>query len=230
MPRAAPPPAGTPVPFAITRWAAQNRRRVAELVWLNELGGLTARIVGPDTHPLYAKWSPHDLLPEAERLSWLASRFPSPRMVEYEELDDGWLIVTMGMPGRSAVEARGGEHRDRAAAAVGEGLALLHSLDPSECPFGPADWIGVQDEVDVLVVAHGDACTPNTLLAENGSFVGIVDVGDLGVADRWADLAIASWSLEWNFGPGHDDAFWAGYGEAPDPDRVRRYRCLWGEP
>ena len=38
---------------------------------------------------------------------------------------------------------------------------------------------------------------------------------------------IASWSLEWNFGPGHEDAFWAGYGEAPDPERIRRYRTLW---
>ncbi|MHA6509211.1 phosphotransferase [Tessaracoccus sp. Y1736] len=230
MPLATPPPAGTPVPFAITRWAAQNRRRVDELVWLNELGGLTARVVGPDTTPLFAKWSPHDLLPEAERLSWLASRFPSPRMVEYEELDDGWLIVTMGLPGHSAVDARGQAHPDRAAAAIGEGLAMLHSLDPSDCPFGPADWIGVQDDVDVLVVAHGDPCAPNTLVADDGRFVGIVDVGDLGVADRWADLAIASWSLEWNFGPGHEDAFWAGYGEAPDPERIRRYRTLWGEP
>lgn len=230
MPLAAPPPPGTPVPFAITRWAAEHRRRVDELVWRNELGGLTARLVGGDAPPLYAKWSPHDLLPEAERLSWLSSRHPSPAMVDYEELDDGWLIVTGGMPGESAVSARWASDPDRAAHAVGEGLARLHTLDPADCPFGPAEWIGVQDDVDVLVVAHGDACAPNTLIAADGSFAGNVDVGDLGVADRWADLAIASWSLEWNFGPGHEDAFWAGYGEAPDPERIRRYRTLWGEP
>ena len=230
MPLASTPPPGTPVPFAITRWAAAHGRRVDSLVWRNELGGLTARLVGPDEQPLYAKWSPEDLLPEAERLSWLASRFPSPRMADYEEVDDGWLIVTLGMPGESAVGSVGMADPDRAAAAIGEGLAILHSLDPTDCPFGPADWIGYQDDVDLLVVAHGDACAPNTLIDADGAFVGIVDVGGLGVADRWADLAIASWSLEWNFGPGHEDALWAGYGEAPDPERIRRYRTLWGNP
>ncbi|WP_353080749.1 phosphotransferase [Tessaracoccus lapidicaptus] len=230
MPLASTPPPGTPVPFAITRWAAAHGRRVDSLVWRNELGGLTARLVGPDEQPLYAKWSPEDLLPEAERLSWLASRFPSPRMADYEEVDDGWLIVTLGMPGESAVGSVGMADPDRAAAAIGEGLAILHSLDPTDCPFGPADWIGYQDDVNLLVVAHGDACAPNTLIDAAGAFVGIVDVGDLGVADRWADLAIASWSLEWNFGPGHEDALWAGYGEAPDPERIRRYRTLWGNP
>lgn len=230
MPLAAPPPPGTPVPFAITHWAAVNRRHVEQLVWRNELGGLTARLVADDATPLYAKWSPHDLLPEAERLSWLSGRHPSPRMADFEELDDGWLVVTVGLPGESAVSTRWAGEPDRAAFAIGAGLARLHTLDPDDCPFGPAGWIGVQDEVDVLVVTHGDACAPNTLLGPDGSFVGTVDVGELGVADRWADLAIASWSLEWNFGPGHEDAFWAGYGEAPDPERIRRYRTLWGEP
>ena len=48
--------------------------------------------------------------------------------------------------------------------------------------------------------------------------------GDLSRAQ-----CVTSWSLEWNFGSGLDDAFWRGYGEAPDPERIRRYRTLWGE-
>jgi kanamycin kinase len=47
------------------------------------------------------------------------------------------------------------------------------------------------------------------------------------VADRWADLAIASWSLGWNFGPGWEAAFYAAYGIAPDPERIAYYRLLW---
>ena len=43
-----------------------------------------------------------------------------------------------------------------------------------------------------LVVCHGDACNPNFLLADDGNFTGYVDLGGLGVADRWADLAVAS--------------------------------------
>jgi kanamycin kinase len=151
-------------------------------------------------------------------------------MLDYEELDDGWLVVTAGLPGENAVAPRWKAEPDVAARAIGEGLALLHSLDPSDCLFETPEWVGVQDDIDLLVVAHGDACAPNTLLSDDGAFLGHVDVGDLGVADRWADLAIASWSLEWNFGPGHEQPFWDAYGIAPDPDRIAHYRRLWGEP
>src|SRR5262245_4550806 len=37
--------------------------------------------------------------------------------------------------------------------------------------------------------AHGDACAPNTLLAADGRWSGHVDLGLLGIADRWADGA-----------------------------------------
>ena len=48
-----------------------------------------------------------------------------------------------------------------------------------------------------------------------------------GVGDRWADLAIAIWSTEWNYGPGWADTLLAAYGVPPDPERARRYRELW---
>jgi len=56
--------------------------------------------------------------------------------------------------------------------------------------------------VDRLVVCHGDACCPNTLLGPDGRWVAHVDLGQLGTADRWADLAVATWSTAWNYGPG----------------------------
>lgn len=77
------------------------------------------------------------------------------------------------------------------------------------------------------VVCHGDACAPNTLLSHAGAFAAHVDLGDLGVADPWADLAIAAWSTEWNFGPGFEAEVYAGYGVAPDHDRIAYYRLLW---
>jgi aminoglycoside phosphotransferase len=81
--------------------------------------------------------------------------------------------------------------------------------------------------VDRLVVCHGDACAPNTLITEDGRCSGHVDVGDLGVGDRWADLAVATWSSEWNYGPGWEKLLLSAYGVAPDPDRTRYYRLLW---
>ncbi|MBD8080422.1 phosphotransferase [Cellulosimicrobium arenosum] len=81
--------------------------------------------------------------------------------------------------------------------------------------------------VDRLVVCHGDACVPNTLLHDDGTFAAHVDLGSLGVADRWADLAVAAWSTEWNYGPGFDGHVYAGYGVEPDPERIAFYRLLW---
>jgi aminoglycoside phosphotransferase len=85
----------------------------------------------------------------------------------------------------------------------------------------------VPPPVDALVVCHGDACAPNTLIDDDGSCSGHTDLGALGVADRWADLAIATWSATWNFGPGFEDQLLEAYGVEPDPLRTAYYRLLW---
>ncbi|WP_129339792.1 aminoglycoside 3'-phosphotransferase [Cellulomonas endophytica] len=77
------------------------------------------------------------------------------------------------------------------------------------------------------VVCHGDACAPNTLLDDAGRPAGHVDLGHLGVADRWADLAVAAWSTEWNYGPGWGPTLLAAYGVRADPEREAFYRLLW---
>lgn len=196
-------------------------------MWVNELGGLTARLSAPDAKDLFAKWSREDLEPEAERMSWLSSRHPSPRVFDYVEGDGEWLLVSGALPGASAVSERWKADPDRAAAAIGEGYARLHSLDPSTSMFGQVGWVGDEPDVDRLVIVHGDACVPNTLIGDDGRFVGHVDLGDLGVADRWADLAVASWSIDWDFGPGHQRAFWDGYGIEPDEERIAHYLRRW---
>ena len=80
---------------------------------------------------------------------------------------------------------------------------------------------------DRLVVCTGDACAPNTLVDDGGNCSGHVDLGMLGVADRWADLAVATWSTQWNYGPGWEGALLDAYGIEPDPERTRYYRLLW---
>ena len=92
--------------------------------------------------------------------------------------------------------------------------------------FDALDALGSQARGD-LVVCHGDACAPNTLIDAKGDFAGHVDLGALGVADRWADLAILAWSTEWNYGPGWESALYDAYGIAPDEQKVRTYRLLW---
>lgn len=109
--------------------------------------------------------------------------------------------------------------------------------------INPADWhpdlkhvgtveraLGVLADtppVDQLVVCHGDACAPNTLVGDDGTCTGHVDLGTLGVADRWADLAIATWSTQWNYGPGWERPLLDAYGVTADPQRIAYYRLLW---
>ncbi|MDW3218990.1 MAG: aminoglycoside 3'-phosphotransferase [Acidimicrobiales bacterium] len=81
--------------------------------------------------------------------------------------------------------------------------------------------------IDALVVCHGDPCAPNTLITADGRPAGVVDLGSMGVADRWADIAVATWSADWNFGPGWQQALLDGYGIDADPERTEYYRLLW---
>ena len=101
---------------------------------------------------------------------------------------------------------------------------------PAHQPLGIRRALRLPGEippVDRLVIGHGDSCAPNTLLADDGRWSGHVDLGALGVADRWADLAVATWSTEWNYGPGWDAILLDAYGVRPDQDRIRYYRLLW---
>ena len=81
------------------------------------------------------------------------------------------------------------------------------------------------DEED-LVVCHGDYCPPNVLLQE-GRVTGYVDLGELGAADRWWDVATGAWSVGWNFGEGLEPLFYESYGVTPEPGRIRFFRLLY---
>lgn len=125
-----------------------------------------------------------------------------------------------------SAEARLATARRRAADGVADS-SLWHPVHASHTVASALHSLADVPPVDRLVVCHGDACAPNTLLDDDGRWTGNVDLGALGVADRWADLAIATWSLEWNFGPGWEGLLLDVYGVDPDPDRTAYYRLLW---
>jgi kanamycin kinase len=217
------------------------RGRPITPVWRNELGGLTFRL-GDGNDAQYVKWiatgTPEiDFPAEAERLTWARRWITVPTVVDRSADADGSWLVTAAVPGHSAVDPQWIARPTTAATAIGRGLRAFHEALPvAECPF---DWsierrlshvsadLGAAPPIDRLVVCHGDACAPNTLLSDDGTVAAHVDLGSLGVADRWADLAVAAWSTEWNYGPGYDGLVYSGYGVAPDAERIAYYRRLW---
>jgi kanamycin kinase len=223
------------------------RGREVRLVWENETGGRTY-VFGD----CYVKCSPRDLEPERSRLEWAGAFMRVPRVLDSGA---GWLM-TAAIPGTNAVADRWLADPQRAVVAIGSGLRALHDALPVDtCPFSwsvedrltrilvdkdrwhdehrPLDVetalrvVHGPPSIDRLVVCHGDACAPNTLVGDDGTFCGHVDLGALGVADRWADLAVATWSCDWNYGPGWQPTLLRAYGVESDPVRTAYYRLLW---
>lgn len=84
----------------------------------------------------------------------------------------------------------------------------------------------VRPPAEDLVVCHGDYCVPNVLV-RGWRIAGFVDLGAVGVADRWRDLGIALWSVTRNLGPGWEDRFLEAYGVPRDPQRLAYYVLLY---
>jgi aminoglycoside phosphotransferase len=260
--------AGRPLQKAIVPSAVQAvaAGRPVQVVWENEIGGLTFA-VGSGPTPWFVKWAPAgsgvDLQAEAARLAWAAPFTPVPEVLDGGVDEGGSWMVTSGLDGDSAVADRWKHDPRTAVRGIGAGLRAFHDALPvAACPwswsaddrlddarrrgdngqFNRRRWHAVHQHLDIdealarlaapppidaLVVCQGDACAPNTLLDDDGRCTGHVDLGALGVADRWADLAVATWSLDWNFGPGWQDLFLDAYEVAPDPRRTEYYRLLW---
>lgn len=239
--------------------------RAYEVVWVNQVGGLTLRI-GRGPASMYVKWLPAasggDVSGELERLAWASAYTPVPRVLNRGHDDEGSWFVTEAIDAQNAVSPRWRRSPDAAAAEIGAGLRALHDALPRrDCPF---DWSAASRLAEIraraangecdehewsrefagmtldralnelgrapdedLVVCHGDACAPNTLIDARGQWVAHLDFDQLGVGDRWADLAVASWSTVWNYGPGWEDTVYEAYGVAPDLGKIRYYRLLW---
>lgn len=209
--------------------------RQTDLIWRNELGGLTFRI-----DDQFVKWNPRhtgiDLDRERVRLDWISDRHPAPRVLASGADDDAQWLVTAALPGDCAVGDTWRARRPEAIQAIAEGLRAIHSIPIADVPghWTSEVWVGRTPEslgprppTEQAVLVHGDACAPNTLISAAGNWTGNVDFGDLAVGDRWADLAIASVSLDWNFGAGHQHELFAAYGVEPDGERIQYYRALW---
>ncbi len=208
-----------------------------DLIWRNELGGTTWY-----ANDVFVKWNPVtsgiELVREVKRLRWLEGRHPAPVVVDFGRTRDAEWLITAALTGESAVAPRWKERPFEAVNAIADGLRALHTIDTESFPteWSSESWVNcdpgktlMPPSADVEVLVHGDACSPNTIVSSEGHWVGNVDFVDMAVGDRWADLAVASMALEWNYGPGFEGVFFDAYGIERDNDRIEYYRRLWHE-
>lgn len=109
---------------------------------------------------------------------------------------------------------------------VADGLVDTEDFDDDNLGRTPesvlAQLIAERPAVEDLVVVHGDYTPSNVLV---GGI--LIDIGRLGVADRYKDVALAVRDLGDDFGPGEVEAFRTAYGlDDPDPVRLEYYRLL----
>ena len=211
-------------------------------VWVNELGGVTFSIGDGSAPPSSSRPGTGDFVAEASGCAWAGRYIAVPRVLGRRRR----LVAHRGpaRPIRGRPDT-GSPTRGRAARAIGAGLRLLHDALPvGDCPF---DW-PVRARLARDSRARSADRRPSTgwwsatatpahrtrLIDDAGRCCGHVDLGDLGVADRWADLAVATMSLVWNYagGSGRTTCFDA-YGIEPDagphrllPAAVERRRGL----
>ena len=85
------------------------------------------------------------------------------------------------------------------------GLVDLDNVEPET--FGPGGfknpeellaWLKNNCPEEDIVLTHGDFCLPN-IFVKDGCISGFIDLGKMGPADRWQDIAIAIRSLDHNF-------------------------------
>lgn len=226
---------------AVPAWVAELAGgRPLTPVWRNEDGGLTFR-VGDGSEYLKVQrrsldWDPGG---EADRLRWVSRFVPAPRVLATGQHGDLHWLRTAGLPGRSAVFRPWRDRPDAVVPELGRALRRFHDTVPTDrCRFSwsvehrvghfgyDAAILARVPPLDA-VVCHGDACNPNFLIGDDGRLSGYVDLGGLGVADRWADLAPALQSLTWNYGTGWERIFLDAYGIEPDEPKWSFYADLW---
>lgn len=113
---------------------------------------------------------------------------------------------------------------------VAAGLVAVDAFDDDHRGRDAADVLA---EVERLaghasgrVVAHGDFTLGNIVMDDDGRVTGCLDVGRLGVADPYQDIAIACRDLG-GFGPEAVTLFLAAMGVvAPDARRMLLHRAL----
>ena len=235
--------------------AAEHRLRAAYRAyeWIPVTHGMsgaaTYRLTGSE--PLYVKLAA-GMVAEAGRIEWLSTvGIPGPKLLDAGETDGvQWLVMT-AVAGRTVADPWPADQRMRVIDAAARQLRALHALPVRDCPFDRtldvalaearnrqpdnpelhAELTKLRPTAEDLAVCHGDYCTPNVLVdPETFAPTGLIDLGRLGRADRYSDLALMCGSLRNGlnpqYGEEHVERFLTAYGADADDGRLEYYLRL----
>lgn len=103
-----------------------------------------------------------------------------------------------------------------------------------ENPEALLKWLEENKPAYEPVISHGDFCLPNVLL-KDGNVSGFIDCGDMGICDKWKDIALCYRSLKHNFDGTfggkvypdfNPDLLFEALGIKPDWEKIRYWILL----
>lgn len=156
---------------------------------------------------------------EYRRLEWLAGRLPAPLPVAFTAFPGKDAFLMSAVDGENLAQLKALLPPQVIITRLAAALKTIHATDTADWPF--------ERKPGSTVLVHCDACLPNFMYRGN-HLSGLIDVGDLSVADPEIDLAAAVWSLQYNLGPGYGLPFLHEYG-VPNPteEDVERLRLMY---
>ena len=154
-----------------------------------------------------------------------------------EALEMLWSVDVSGCPRHRTQDAELQEARYR----VENGLADVENAEPStfgeggfSSPEALLSWLERHRPGYEPALSHGDLCLPNIFI-DGSRISGFIDLGDMGVGDKWRDIALCYRSLKWNAEGAYGGKVYPGIraemlfdalGIAPDEDKVQYYILL----
>lgn len=124
---------------------------------------------------------------------------------------------------------------------VENGLVDMERTEPEtfgknefESPAALLEWLEANKPPCEPVLSHGDFCLPNIFL-KDGKVSGFIDLGGMGIADKWRDISLCYRSLKHNFDGTFSgkiykdfdpDMLFEALGIVPDRERLRYWILL----
>jgi aminoglycoside phosphotransferase len=136
-----------------------------------------------------------------------------PLVLAFKRVENKDHLLLSEVPGNNLAEFIGVWSNEEIVKEFARAVRVFHQLDPHV--------LFPNKNADDLVVLHGDMALPNIMCQTPGK-AGYIDLGQMYLGKRDADLADAIWSLQRNLGPEYGELFLKEYGNVVMTEKIEK--------
>lgn len=136
-----------------------------------------------------------------------------PIVLAYNRIEDKDHLLLSQVPGKNLAEFIGTWSNEEIVKEFARAVRVFHELDPHA--------LFPNKNADDLVVLHGDMALSNIMCQTPGK-AGYIDLGQMYLGRRDADLADAIWSLQRNISPEYGELFLKEYGNVVMTEKIEK--------